>query len=215
MERHQSIRLFQNPALEALSHVHPAVPLVLWTPIALWLLHHAVIVDGLSATAVLACALAGLLVWTLSEYCIHRFLFHFPARHPWAQRMIFLFHGIHHADPKDPSRLVMPPAPGLLIMGLLYLLFSLMIPDRYLAAFMAFFIVGYLGYDYIHYATHHFPMRSRLGRAIRRHHLKHHYAGEQARYGVSSPLWDYVFGTMTGPVTNGPEGGRPGAQAGA
>ena len=58
------------------------------------------------------------------------------------------------------------------------------------------FGIGYLSYDGIHYATHHFRMPSRIGRWLKRYHMVHHHTGENARWGVSSPLWDWVFGTM-------------------
>ena len=58
------------------------------------------------------------------------------------------------------------------------------------------FGLGYLAYDGTHYAIHHFRMSSRYGRWIKRHHMVHHHTGERARWGVSTPLWDWVFGTM-------------------
>lgn len=192
---HQSIRLFDNELLERLSHVHPITPLLMWTPIALWLLWRAVDHYALGAGAVMATALAGVFIWTLSEYCLHRFLFHYQARGKLGQWLVFLFHGNHHADPRDKTRLVMPPAGAIPIMAVLYLLFGLVIPQPWIQPFCAGFIIGYLIYDYIHYSTHHFPMRNPVAKFLKHYHLKHHYSGETGRYGVSSPLWDRVFGT--------------------
>ena len=112
------------------------------------------------------------------------------------ERLVYIFHGVHHDTPNDKSRLVMPPAGALPIMAMLWLLFSLVVPAPWNEPFIAFFIVGYLGYDYIHYATHHFRMRHPLLQFLKRYHMQHHFSGEKARYGVSSPLWDWVFGTM-------------------
>jgi len=56
--------------------------------------------------------------------------------------------------------------------------------------------LGYMAYDGTHYAVHHFRMSSRWGRWIKRYHMIHHHTGANARWGVSSPLWDWVFGTM-------------------
>jgi sterol desaturase/sphingolipid hydroxylase (fatty acid hydroxylase superfamily) len=55
--------------------------------------------------------------------------------------------------------------------------------------------LGYLAYDYIHFYTHHARPRHAVGRWLRRYHLLHHHDQEEARFGVSSPLWDLVFGT--------------------
>ena len=71
---------------------------------------------------VVGIALAGAFTWTISEYCLHRFLFHFPARSRLGKWLVFLFHGNHHEDPKDKTRLVMPPAGAIPIMAVLYLL---------------------------------------------------------------------------------------------
>ena len=58
------------------------------------------------------------------------------------------------------------------------------------------FMFGYLVYDLTHYATHHFPMRSGVLKALKRHHMQHHYKTPNLRYGVSSPFWDIVFRTL-------------------
>jgi sterol desaturase/sphingolipid hydroxylase (fatty acid hydroxylase superfamily) len=195
---HQSIRLFENEFLERLTHVHPLVPLVFWSPIAGYLLWQSIVVQDLPIAQVLLCAPLAILVWTLTEYVLHRFAFHFPARSKLGKWLVFLFHGNHHHDPKDKTRLVMPPSGSIPIMLVLYYLFSLVIPGVWLAPFTAFFIVGYLIYDYIHYATHHFPMKNAVAKYLKLYHLKHHFSGESGRYGVSSPLWDKVFGTMGG-----------------
>jgi sterol desaturase/sphingolipid hydroxylase (fatty acid hydroxylase superfamily) len=51
-------------------------------------------------------------------------------------------------------------------------------------------------YDLTHYATHHFPMRGGYAKFLKRYHMQHHYKTPNQRFGVSSPLWDWVFGTM-------------------
>jgi sterol desaturase/sphingolipid hydroxylase (fatty acid hydroxylase superfamily) len=192
----QSIRLFRSDALEALTHVHPIVPLLLWGPLVAWLLWRSRAVHDLPTDGLLALGGLALVVWTLTEYCLHRFVFHYPARGRAGKYLVFLFHGVHHAAPRDKTRLVMPPAGAILVMAVLYPLFRLVVPSPWDEPFCAFFIAGYLVYDYIHYATHHFPMRSRLAHALKVHHLKHHYGPSGVRYGVSSPLWDAVFGTL-------------------
>jgi sterol desaturase/sphingolipid hydroxylase (fatty acid hydroxylase superfamily) len=192
---HQSIRLFENELLERLSHVHPITPLLMWAPIAGYLFWRSFALYDLPVGPVIAIAIAGVFVWTLSEYCLHRYIFHFRAKSKAGKWFVFLFHGNHHDDPKDKTRLVMPPAGSIPIMALLYLLFGLFVPQPWIQPFCAGFILGYLVYDYIHYSTHHFPMKNRVAKFIKLYHLKHHYSGERGRFGVSSPLWDLIFGT--------------------
>jgi dihydroceramide fatty acyl 2-hydroxylase len=191
----QSVRLFRNDFLEALTHVHPIVPLLFWGPVAAFLLWRSLAVHGLPLPEVLATGALGLVVWTLTEYCLHRFVFHYPAQSRVGKYLVFLFHGVHHAAPRDKTRLVMPPAGGIIVMLALYQIFRLAVPAPWIEPFCAFFILGYLVYDYIHYATHHFAMQPPPLHFLKVYHLQHHYGAKGLRYGVSSPLWDRVFGT--------------------
>ncbi len=194
-QQKRSIRLFNNPLLESLSHVHPVVPLLLWSPLVVFLLYRSLWTHQLALLPVLAVGLAALLVWTLTEYLVHRFLFHFPAQNRFSRWLVFMCHGVHHDAPQEKTRLLMPPVPAMILMALLWGGFSLLIPSPWLDPFIAFFIVGYLIYDYTHYATHHWRMKSRLGRFIKRYHMQHHFSKPDAYYGVTSPLWDIIGGT--------------------
>jgi sterol desaturase/sphingolipid hydroxylase (fatty acid hydroxylase superfamily) len=202
--RHEeaSIRLFENNFLEALTHVHPIVPLLFWSPVVAWLLWSSLSSHTLGAGGIALAAVAGVAVWTLSEYLLHRFLFHFNASSRIGKYLVFMFHGVHHDAPRDKSRLVMPPAGAVIVMFFLWQLFGLVVPEPWLEPFLAFFIVGYLCYDYIHYGTHHFPMRHPVLHFLKVYHLQHHHGSKGLRYGVSSPLWDHVFRTYP------PEGAR-------
>lgn len=204
MKKHtsQSIRIFKNPILESFTHVHPIIPLLVWTPVIIFLLYRGYNVKSVETFEFVWLFIFGILLWTLTEYALHRFVFHWAANNRLTKYFVFLFHGLHHDDPQDPTRLVMPPVPAILIVGVLWGLFSLVFPAKYLDVIMANFLIGYLCYDYIHYATHHFAMTSKVGRYLRKYHLQHHYSGERSKYGVSSPLWDLVFKTVTGPKEN-------------
>jgi len=204
MKKYDSVRVFENPVLEACTHVHPIVPLLLWTPIIGYWLYDSHATYNLSVTEFGVLAVVGLLLWTLTEYVLHRFAFHYPAKNKFSRRLIYLFHGIHHDDPNDPTRLVMPPVPALIYVFFIYQFYALFFPSQYIQGFMAFFMVGYLFYDYIHYATHHFKMTSKVGRYLKKYHLVHHHAHEYAKFGVSNPLWDYVFKTVNGPKEESP-----------
>ena len=83
-----------------------------------------------------------------------------------------------------------------LFYGLFYLVFIIFLNANILmlTAFSGF-MAGYLLYDLTHYATHHFPMRSGYLKYIKRYHMQHHYKSPNARFGVTSPLWDRAFGT--------------------
>lgn len=105
-------------------------------------------------------------------------------------------HGIHHEYPQDATRLVMPPAVSIPLAVLFCGIFSLLLPLQYAGPFFAGFLIGEVAYDEIHYAMHHAPMRGKIALWLKHHHVRHHYLDPEHGYGVSSPLWDYVFGTM-------------------
>src|SRR5205807_1447201 len=132
----------------------------------------------------------GVLTWTLTEYWIHRSLFHIEPKSAWAKRMHYLWHGIHHDYPRDHTRLVLPLLSSLPLAVLFYLAFRILAGNWHPALF-AGFALGYITYDLTHYALHHVHMRNRVFLWLRKHHLRHHFADEHAGYGVSSPLWDY------------------------
>ena len=110
--------------------------------------------------------------------------------------MHFIIHGVHHDHPNDKMRLVMPPGASiplaLLFFGAFWLIFGS--PTAY--PLFAGFLVGYLTYDYMHYYLHHFVPKSTLGKRLREQHMRHHFQDHRYGYGVSSPIWDVVFGTL-------------------
>lgn len=193
-----SIRLFKSDFLEFFTHISPVTILILWLPVTALLLYFAA--QTAAVGVILGAFFLGLFLWTLGEYTLHRFLFHYQPRTERAKRVFFLFHGVHHAQPQDKTRLVMPfPVSiplALVFYGLFHLVLAVLLKaPEWVNPLTAGFMVGYLAYDLTHYATHHFPMRSGYAKYIKRYHMAHHYKDPNTRYGVSSPLWDWVFGT--------------------
>jgi dihydroceramide fatty acyl 2-hydroxylase len=199
----ESIRLFKSDFLEFFTHISPAVIIGLWLPIVVVLLVYAGLTSKGNAFPVYLPLgfILGLLLWTLAEYTLHRFLFHHKPTSPRQERIFFLFHGVHHAQPQDKTRLVMPlPVSipmALVFFGLFHLILSgLLKAPQWVAPVMAGFLAGYLVYDLTHYATHHFPMRRGYAKFVKRYHMQHHYKDPNKRFGVSSPVWDFVFHTQ-------------------
>jgi len=149
---YESIRLFKNNYLEFFTHIPPWLPITFWTPIISYMFVSGISSNGLGIKEAVLTSLSGLLVWTFSEYILHRFLFHYSAKSKFGQKLVFLFHGIHHDQPRDPTRLLFPPLAGFIVFMGLYYLYALVVPKQYIMTFMAAFLVGYLCYDYIHYA---------------------------------------------------------------
>ena len=188
--------MFDSKVLDWFTRVHPAVPVVIYLPAIVVLAVTGVGRTGPVLAALLA--LGGYAAWTLTEYWLHRVVFHYEPTHPLAVRLHWMMHGVHHDHPNDPLRLVMPPSVSLPLALLFGLLFWLVLGPAAAPAFMAGFTAGYLAYDMIHYHVHHHRPRSALGRRLRELHMRHHFQDHERGFGVSAPWWDRVFGTAPG-----------------
>ena len=194
--KNETVRIFESNFLELFSHVHPVTPLVIYLPVIGYMLHVAVAQRALPIGAAAGLFALGLFLWSLVEYVMHRWVFHYQPKSEWGKRLHFLVHGVHHDYPQDASRLVMPPVVSiplaLFFYGLFLGIFGRLAPSAY-----AGLLFGYLCYDVIHYATHHFSMKRGAWLWLKQYHMRHHYKDDHSGYGVSSPLWDYIFRTRT------------------
>ena len=125
----EPIRLFKSDFLEFFTHIHPAIVLIIWIPVVLWFVVYGLMnrPDGAYLFYFPVCMIVGLMLWTLTEYGLHRFVFHFKPRNKWQERLAFLFHGIHHAQPMVKSRLVMPPVVSIPLALLFYYLYVIVL----------------------------------------------------------------------------------------
>jgi sterol desaturase/sphingolipid hydroxylase (fatty acid hydroxylase superfamily) len=188
-----STRMFRNNLLERFSKVHFSVPIFIYVPVIAYFIFNALAIQHNSMKIFVASLSSGILFWTLTEYILHRFVFHFEPKSKWGQRLHFIFHGIHHDYPNDAMRLVMPPSASIPLATGFYFLFSAVLPQAFLPAFFAAFMAGYLFYDISHYALHHATFKSALWKKLKQHHMLHHYSDPDKGYGVSSALWDKIF----------------------
>ena len=141
---------------------------------------------------------AGVLGFTLLEYLLHRFAFHWdPGNDPKARVRLFLMHGLHHEFPNDRLRLVAPPLMSWPIGVVLFTVDWLLLPHTQAFILFGGTCAGYLFYDWTHYYTHHFRNpKTRVGKLLRRAHAVHHFKLFNLNMGISSPLWDWAFGTF-------------------
>src|SRR5690242_9001189 len=188
--------MFQSGLLDRFTRVHPAVPVLIFLPVITLLFATGVGRMGLLTS--LGLAAGGYAVWTLTEYWMHRVVFHFEPEEGVGARLHWMIHGVHHDHPNDPLRLVMPPSVSVPLAALFYGLFVLVLGDERALAFGGGFLAGYLAYDMIHYALHHHVPKSRLGKWLRELHMRHHFQDDERGFGISAPYWDWVFRTVPG-----------------
>lgn len=187
--------LFQSRALEIFTKTSPQVIFSIYVPIIIAMLVYSVVVLDAQWYRAIGVFITGMFSWTLFEYLMHRFVFHHHSDNPRMQKITYTAHGVHHEFPRDKDRLFMPPAPSLIISSLMFTLFFYMMGYN---AFMFFpgFMSGYLAYGSMHYAIHAMAPPFKFMKSWWRYHHLHHYKEPHMGFGVSSPLWDYVFGTI-------------------
>lgn len=201
--RRTNARMFKSGFMEFFSKVHPAVPALMFVPILAYFSWLALRTE--SAAMFLAELAMGIFFWSLTEYTLHRFYFHMAPTNAVKRFLYFYSHGIHHAYPDDYYRLVMVPIVSLPLAITFYWIFRAALPFHMVAGTFAGMVLGYLNYDYVHFATHHVkPPRHALLAPVahimkvqRRRHMKHHFEEHDTGYGVSTVFWDLIFRTQS------------------
>jgi len=191
----ETVRMFKSDFMEAFSRVHYLVPPIIYVPVIIVMLYFSIAVYHISLLNIIGLIIGGIAAWSLTEYLLHRFIFHYKAKSEFGKKIHFIFHGVHHDYPSDSKRLVMPPSVSIPLAVIFFFIFRLIFGEIMMLPLFSGFIAGYLFYDLTHYAIHHFNMHSKFWLAIKNHHMLHHYHDEYKGYGVSSPFWDYIFRT--------------------
>jgi sterol desaturase/sphingolipid hydroxylase (fatty acid hydroxylase superfamily) len=188
-------RLFKNRFLERLTRTNFSVPVVFYLAVGIITIVYSLHAFSLSFLTYLLLFPAGMLLFSLVEYLLHRFVFHFRATTESQLKIQYNIHGIHHEFPRDKDRLVMPPVISVFLAFAFFLLFTLLFRGPGYVIFGGF-VTGYSIYLLIHYAVHaRKPPRNFL-KLFWKHHSLHHYASVDSAFSVSFPLWDKLFGTM-------------------
>ena len=188
-------RLFENPILEKLTRTHIAIPISILSGTGIGIVIYGLYHQKFSIFELALWFVVGLFSFTLLEYVMHRYLYHIKPTTEKRKKLQYTLHGVHHEYPNDKERLAMPPIVSVLLATLLFLLFNFLM-GRFSYAFAPGFFVGYSAYLFIHYSVHAFAPPKNFLKNLWIHHNIHHFKQSERAYGVSSPLWDHVFGTM-------------------
>jgi sterol desaturase/sphingolipid hydroxylase (fatty acid hydroxylase superfamily) len=188
-------KLFENPILEKLSRTHISVPLIIFFSYAIGLLYWNTQHTTLSLTTTIILFFIGLIAFSWVEYMVHRYIFHMKTFTQIRAKLQYTLHGVHHEYPKDKDRLAMPPLLSITIATVLLLVFKVVMGEL-VFAFLPGFFVGYASYLAVHYMVHAYAPPKNFLKALWVNHSVHHYKDGEIVFGVSSPLWDYIYGTM-------------------
>jgi sterol desaturase/sphingolipid hydroxylase (fatty acid hydroxylase superfamily) len=188
-------QLFKNQYLEYLTKTHPLLIWGMYLPVLFYFPYHAFHNLAMPATDVFLIFTAGVFFWTFTEYMLHRFIFHYHPETEKGKRINYVLHGNHHEYPRDKERLFMPAVPSLILASMFFLLFYAVLGSKAFPFFPGF-MLGYLIYGSMHYAIHAMNPPFKWMKGLWRNHHLHHYKENDMGFGVSSTLWDHVFGTM-------------------
>lgn len=147
----------------------------------------------------LALLALGAAAWTLGEYLMHRFAMHELKGKGLASRE----HLRHHAERDSVLESWYLAWAGVIGVGVALGLGAARVLGPVGGLLGVGWVAGYGFYDWIHWRAHRRPVAHPYERWVRRHHFHHHFGHPMANHGVTSPVWDMVFGTyerVDGPV---------------
>ncbi|KAF9095006.1 fatty acid alpha-hydroxylase [Mortierella sp. GBA35] len=192
-----SARLFSSDFLEFFTRTPWYMVPILWLPVIAFNFWRG-LREGLTVEYASGLFVAGMFTWTLAEYMIHRFLFHLDDLMPesnYSNIGHFLLHGIHHYLPMDRLRLVMPPVLAIALAIPINVMMHSLMPLAQGYLMMSGLLFGYVLYDMTHYYLHHAKVFKIHFKEMKTYHLAHHYKNFEGGYGITSKVWDRVFGT--------------------
>lgn len=137
-------------------------------------------------------ALAGALSWSLAEYCIHRWLGHDRrlVKNPFGDE-----HTAHHSRGNYFAPTWKKLAVAIIVTACLIGPATFLAGETVGAGYVLGFVSFYLFYEALHRLEHVHEGIGAYGRWARRHHFYHHFHDPSVNHGVTSPVWDHVFGT--------------------
>ena len=144
-----------------------------------------------SVSSILLGLTVGAAGWTLLEYVLHRFVFHGASARGLGARE----HRQHHARPDYFAPWWQKALAAVAVTAVVLPTSSAVVGAHGALSSTLGFIAMYLLYEVLHRRAHTHPPRGPYGRWLRRDHFAHHFADPRLAYGVTSPVWDYVFGT--------------------
>ncbi|MCH7413425.1 sterol desaturase family protein [Belliella sp. R4-6] len=190
-----SAQMFSNPVLEKISRTHISIPIILFVVISVVSFYYAMTTTDIGLGVGLPVLIAGIIVFTFVEYMMHKHFFHMEPDTPVKDKLQYTVHGVHHDYPKDKDRLAMPPFVSAFYALVFYVVFSF-IMGSYALYFLPGFLFGYAAYLGVHYIVHAYQPPKNFLKILWVNHAVHHYKNPDVAFGVSSPLWDYILGTM-------------------
>ncbi len=175
---------------------NPHVPFYIYTPVVIVLFYLCFFKLEIHFIFFLKYFIGAMIFWTLLEYTMHRYLFHFEAKSGFGKKFIYSIHAGHHDYPNDDRFMLVGPIYSISAFILFYLVFYLVLGSPGVHAFMLTITAYYMVYDWIHYAVHHYNYKNPLFQKFKQHHMNHHYLDNEKNFGFTTTIWDVLMNTQ-------------------
>ncbi|MGE4233181.1 MAG: sterol desaturase family protein [Bacteriovoracia bacterium] len=138
----------------------------------------------------------GIFTWSFLEYILHRWVLHYIPSTKVGKAFLARLHTNHHHDPKDETQVCVPLLFSLPIWAFMFSVILLFGGGTsasfiFLCGLSLFMTI----YDIVHFNTHYYLAHNKLTKFQKKHHMLHHFSNSSKKFGVTSPVWDFVFGT--------------------
>lgn len=186
----------QRESKLSVSKLSRFAPILFYVSLVAFLFPIAVANYRSSLRPILVLTTFGFISWEVLEYVLHRFVFHLDVRREYFRRLIYYAHLSHHENPAAADKLFASLWLSLPIASLYFVTVWALTGSWAAAVYLwSGLVAGYLCYEWLHYQAHHGRPRLAVFRYLKKYHLLHHHATPDLRFGVSSPVFDYLFRT--------------------
>ncbi len=188
--------LSSNPWLMKVLYIsNPYIPFLVFVPIILGLTYYSFAVLQMTISHFLLFFAIAVAYWTLFEYAMHRFAFHFETENKAIKRFVYLLHGAHHDYPNDESLFMVSPLTSVSAAIIHYLFLFFLFGSQIVNPFMIGIMCCYLLYDWLHHAVHSYNFKNKWFQKMKKHHMKHHFHDSKKGFGFTTVSWDKMLKT--------------------
>lgn len=186
---------FKSRWLNKFANTNPIYAVGIFSVLSITIFAISFAIPAPSILVKIALFFAGILAFTLVEYAFHRFVFHSDSDFKSEENSQDKIHSVQNIQANVDHILAMPIPIAFFVLAVFFGLFYLVM-GTFSFHFFPGFILGYAVYIFIHLLVHTRKPPKNIFAYIWKHHHLHHYQFDDKAFGVSSHLWDFVFGTM-------------------
>ncbi len=173
---------------------NPHIPFYLYTPITIGMILLSIFYVQIVWWKILIGFLSAVAFWTIFEYMMHRFFFHWEPKGKFWKKLLYTIHHGHHDYPNDSRLMLVGPIVSLPAFLIIWALVYLVV-GHHAHSFMAGMASCYMFYDWLHYASHNYNFKNSFFQKLKIHHMRHHYENNDKNFAFTTLIWDIIMKT--------------------